>query len=182
MKRLPTSLNITYICLTAASGGLLFGFDTAVISGAIGFVKTQFALNASEEGWFVSSGLLGCIIGVIIASFLSDRIGRKKIMIVSGIMFLLSGFGCAFAPSFTLLVIARMIGGTGVGIASVVSPMYIAEFAPATTRGKMIAYYQLAITLGILLAYFSNALLLKLSQNNVQSSFLQWFPQKETWR
>ena len=182
MKRLLASSNITYICLTAAIGGLLFGFDTAVISGAIGFVKAQFALGASEEGWFVSSGLLGCMIGVIITGFLSDRIGRKRVLMLSGSMFFLSGFGCAFAPSFTLLVIARMVGGIGVGMASVVSPMYIAEFAPATTRGKMIAYYQLAITLGILLAYLSNALLLKLAQNNIQSLFLHWFLQKETWR
>ena len=182
MNQSSASSNITYICLTAAIGGLLFGFDTAVISGAISFVKTQFVLTASEEGWFVSSGLLGCIIGVIMTGLLSDRLGRKKVMIVSGIMFFLSGFGCAFAPSFTLLVLARMIGGTGVGLASVVCPMYIAEFAPATTRGKLIAYYQLAITVGILLAYFSNALLLKVSQNNVQSSFLHWFLQKETWR
>lgn len=80
---------------------------------------------------------------------------------------LLSGIGCAFAAAFTLLVLARMIGGIGVGMASVVSPMYIAEFPPASTRGRMIAYYQLAITIGILLAYFSNALLLKLSQNNI---------------
>ena len=182
MKRFTASASIIYICFTAAIGGLLFGFDTAVISGTISFVKAQFVLTASEEGWFVSSGLLGCIIGVIISGFLTDRIGRKKVMIVSGVMFLLSGFGCAFAPGFTFLVIARMIGGTGVGIASVVSPMYIAEFAPASTRGKMIAYYQLAITIGILLAYFSNAFLLKLSQNNIHNSFLHWFLQKETWR
>jgi len=182
MKHSTTVHSITYICLTAAIGGLLFGFDTAVISGTIGFVKTQFALNASEEGWFVSSGLLGCIIGVIVSGYLSDRIGRKKVMIISGFMFLLSGLGCAFAPSFAILVSARIIGGIGVGMASVISPMYIAEFAPATSRGKMIAYYQLAITVGILLAYLSNALLLKLSQNNSQSSFFQWFLQKETWR
>src|SRR3954449_9101935 len=173
MKHSHASASITYICLTAAIGGLLFGFDTAVISGTIGFVKNQFGLTAPEEGWFVSSGLLGCIIGVIVSGFLSDRIGRKKVMIISGFMFLLSGIGCAFAPSFTLLVISRMIGGIGVGMASVISPMYIAEFSPATSRGKMIAYYQLAITAGILLAYFSNALLLRLSQNNIQSIFFQ---------
>jgi SP family arabinose:H+ symporter-like MFS transporter len=182
MNHSPLPSRITYICLTAAIGGLLFGFDTAVISGTISFVKTQFALTASQEGWFVSSGLLGCIIGVILTSFLSDRLGRKKVMILSGFMFLLSGFGCAFAPGFNLLVSARLVGGIGVGMASVICPMYIAEFAPATSRGRMIAYYQLAITIGILLAYFSNALLLWLSQNNIQSSFLQWVLQKETWR
>jgi SP family arabinose:H+ symporter-like MFS transporter len=182
MKHPIASYSVTYICLIAATGGLLFGFDTAVISGTLSFVKTQFALTASEEGWFVSSGLLGCIIGVILTSFLSDRIGRKKVMILSGLMFLLSGFGCAFAPDFNLLVTARLIGGIGVGMASVISPMYIAEFAPASSRGRMIAYYQLAITIGILLAYFSNALLLKLSQNNIPGPFLHWFLQKETWR
>ncbi|HYV90858.1 MAG TPA: sugar porter family MFS transporter [Chitinophagales bacterium] len=177
-----SSSRITYICLTAAIGGLLFGFDTAVISGTISFVKAQFALTPPEEGWFVSSGLLGCILGVILTSFLSDRLGRKKVMILSGFMFLLSGIGCAFAPAFNLLVSARLIGGIGVGMASVISPMYIAEFAPATSRGRMIAYYQLAITIGILLAYFSNALLLRFTQNNFQSSFLQCFLQREIWR
>ena len=172
----------TFICLTAALGGLLFGFDTAVISGTISFVKTQYVLNASQEGWFVSSGLLGCIAGVVLTGFLSDRLGRKKVMILSGAMFLLSGIGCAFANGFDLLVSARLIGGIGVGMASVICPMYIAEFAPATSRGKMIAYYQLAITVGILLAYFSNALLLQLTENNFQNSFLQWFFQKEIWR
>jgi SP family arabinose:H+ symporter-like MFS transporter len=132
MNPSPPSSRITYICLTAAIGGLLFGFDTAVISGTISFVKAQFVLAASQEGWFVSSGLLGCILGVILTSFLSDRLGRKKVMILSGFMFLLSGIGCGFAPDFNLLVIARLIGGIGVGMASVISPMYIAEFAPAT--------------------------------------------------
>ncbi|MFI5222578.1 MAG: MFS transporter, partial [Bacteroidia bacterium] len=182
MNPSPPSSRITYICLTAAIGGLLFGFDTAVISGTISFVKAQFALTPPEEGWFVSSGLLGCILGVILTSFLSDRLGRKKVMMLSGFMFLLSGFGCAFAPGFNLLVSARLIGGIGVGMASVISPMYIAEFAPATNRGRMIAYYQLAITIGILLAYFSNSLLLRLAQNNIQATFLQWFLQRETWR
>src|SRR4030095_6687270 len=102
MNQSPVPSRITYICLTAAIGGLLFGFDTAVISGTISFVKAQFALTASQEGWFVSSGLLVCIIGVILTSFLSDRLGRKKVMILSGFMFLLSGFGCAFVPWFHL--------------------------------------------------------------------------------
>ncbi len=163
---------INYICFAVALGGLLFGFDTAVISGAINFVKTQFSLDTVAEGWMVSSGLLGSIIGVFATGIISDKIGRKKTIIVAAIMFLLSGFGCGFASSFTLLVIARMIGGVGVGMASVISPMYISEFAPADKRGRMVAYYQLAITLGILLAYLSNAYILSISDNGT-SELLQ---------
>lgn len=165
-----------YICFAVALGGLLFGFDTAVISGAISFVKTQFSLNTVAEGWLVSSGLLGSIIGVFATGIISDRIGRKKTISVAAIMFLLSGLGCGFASSLNMLIISRMIGGIGVGMASVISPMYIAEFAPADKRGRMVAYYQLAITFGILLAYFSNTYILSLS-NNSNSHLLA-----EPWR
>lgn len=166
------SRKINYICIAAAFGGLLFGFDTAVISGAITFVKNNFKLDAVLEGWLVSSGLLGCIIGVIIAGILSDKIGRKKTLVIAGFMFFISGFGCAFAGSFSLVVLARIIGGVGVGMASMISPMYIAEFAPEDKRGRLIAYYQLAITVGILLAYFSNTFILSLSQNTTGSNSL----------
>jgi SP family arabinose:H+ symporter-like MFS transporter len=182
MNNSATSYRINYICLTASIGGLLFGFDTAVISGAINLVKSQFLLNAILEGWLVSSGLVGCIIGVFMTGFLSDRIGRKKTMMLAGGMFFLSGIGCSFASSMTPLIAARVIGGIGVGMASVVSPMYIAEFAPADKRGRMIAYYQLAITIGILLAYFSNALLVSFSQNNFENAVFVWFFKEETWR
>ncbi len=162
-----------YICLAVAIGGLLFGFDTAVISGAISFVKTQFNLSTVSEGWMVSSGLLGSIIGVFTTGIISDRIGRKKSIIIAAIMFLFSGFGCGFASSFSLLVISRMIGGIGVGMASVISPMYISEFAPADKRGRMVAFYQLAITFGILLAYFSNAAILSYSSDSTNELFAQ---------
>ncbi|MEO5683236.1 MAG: sugar porter family MFS transporter [Chitinophagaceae bacterium] len=154
-----TSARQQYICATVATGGLLFGFDTAVISGAIQPVKTQFSLNLNMEGWLVSSGLAGCIAGVLVSGLLSDRVGRRKTILLAGAMFLLSAIGCASADSVSLLIISRMIGGIGVGMASVISPMYITEFAAAEKRGRMVAYYQLAITVGILLAYFSNALL-----------------------
>ena len=167
---------INYICFAVALGGLLFGFDTAVISGAISFVKTQFSLDTVSEGWLVSSGLLGSIIGVFTTGIISDRIGRKKTIIIAAIMFFISGFGCGFAPSFALLVTSRMIGGIGVGMASVISPMYISEFAPAAKRGRMVAYYQLAITFGILLAYFSNASILSASHNSTHELFA------EPWR
>ncbi len=168
---------ITYICLAVAVGGMLFGFDTAVISGAITFVKTQFSLNTASEGWLVSSGLLGCIIGVFTTGLISDKIGRKKTVVIAGIMFLLSGIGCAFAPSFNTLIISRLIGGVGVGMASVISPMYISEFAPADKRGSMVSYYQLAITAGILLAYFTNAFILSLSKESETNWLLA-----EPWR
>lgn len=168
---------INYICIAVAIGGMLFGFDTAVISGAISFVKTQFSLDTAAEGWLVSSGLLGCIIGVFTTGLLSDKIGRKKTVVVAGIMFLLSGIGCAFAPAFNILVISRLVGGIGVGMASVISPMYISEFAPAEKRGRMVSYYQLAITAGILLAYFSNAFVLHLSKDNNTNMLLA-----EPWR
>ncbi|HVU85190.1 MAG TPA: sugar porter family MFS transporter [Puia sp.] len=171
-----------YICITVAIGGLLFGYDTAVISGAISLIKSQFSLTASMEGWLVSCGLLGCIIGVLVTGFLSDRAGRKKTILLAGFLFLYSGLGCAFSTSFNLLIISRLAGGIGVGMASVVAPMYIAEFAPADKRGKMIAWYQLAITIGILLAYFSNAMLLFFAQGNFEDPAVQWFFKSETWR
>jgi len=163
-----------YICFAVALGGLLFGFDTAVISGAISFVKSQFHLSTISEGWLVSCGLLGSILGVIATGIITDRIGRKKAIITAAVMFLLAGFGCGFAPSFVLLVMSRMIGGMGVGMASVISPMYISEFAPADKRGRMVAYYQLAITFGILFAYFSNAFILALSNNGNELLSQPW--------
>jgi SP family arabinose:H+ symporter-like MFS transporter len=163
-----------FICLTAALGGLLFGFDTAVISGALSPIKIQFSLNSGMEGWLVSSGLIGCILGVAATSMVSDKIGRKKTIILSAWMFLASAILCAGSFSVSMLVIGRMIGGIGVGMASVISPMFITEFAPAEKRGRMVSYYQLSITAGILLAYFSNALL---DTRSAQSIF-----QTEIWR
>ncbi len=171
-----------FICITVAMGGLLFGYDTAVISGAINLIKSQFSLTSSMEGWLVSCGLLGCIIGVLGTGILSDHTGRKKMILFAGIMFFISSVGCAFSPFFHWLIIFRLVGGIGVGISSVVSPMYISEFAPAEKRGQMIAWYQLAITIGILLAYFSNAMLVLFAQNNFENESVKWFIKTETWR
>ncbi len=173
---------INYICLSVAIGGLLFGFDTAVISGAIGGVKSQFSLNDLLEGWLVSSGLLGCIIGVFATGLLTDRLGRRKIILSAAVMFLISAIGCAFAPVFSLLIFSRLVGGIGVGMASVVSPMYIAEFAPAAQRGKMVSYYQLAITVGILAAYFSNALIVSAGKTSYSNELTNYLLHRESWR
>ncbi len=115
------------------------------------------------EGWYVSSALVGTILGVLVAGVLSDRFGRKEILMLSGIFFGLSAIGCALAGSFTSLVIYRLVGGIGVGIASMLSPMYISEIAPAHKRGRLVSLYQFAITVGILFAYFSNTWFLNLS-------------------
>lgn len=151
---------LLFIALAAAFGGFLFGYDTAVISGTIGFVKDKFALDTVMEGWFVSSALVGCIAGVAFAGELSDRFGRKKSLIISGLLFSISAIGCAVCGSHTELIIYRLVGGLGVGVASMLSPLYISEISPANIRGRMVALYQFAITLGIVCAYFANALLL----------------------
>lgn len=154
---------LIFIALTAAFGGFLFGYDTAVISGTISLVKQQFALSTLMEGWFVSSALVGCILGVMMAGEMSDRFGRKASLIVSGLLFCASAFGCALCGSHTELIIFRLVGGLGIGIASMLSPLYISEVSPAKIRGRMVALYQLAICLGIVAAYFANAWLMKLS-------------------
>lgn len=157
---------MTSLALIASIGGFLFGFDTAVISGTIGFVKDQFGLNALQEGWYVSSALVGSITGVAVAGSLGDRYGRKKVLIISSIFFGISGIGCMAAIGFTDLVIYRFLSGIGIGIASMLSPLYVSEFAPPKSRGRLVALYQFAITLGILCSYFSNALFLALCQGD----------------
>jgi SP family arabinose:H+ symporter-like MFS transporter len=151
---------VLLITLVASLGGGLFGFDMAVISGVLPLVQKQFALSASQEGWFVSSALVGCIIGVVISGELSDRFGRKLPLILTALLFISSALGCAFMPGLSGVIAFRIIGGIGIGIASSVVPLYISEIAPAETRGRLVTYYQFALTLGILLAYLSNAALL----------------------
>jgi SP family xylose:H+ symportor-like MFS transporter len=157
--------NIKFLVLItsiAALGGLLFGYDTGVINGAQFYLTKYFELDAATKGWVVGSALLGCLLGAIIAGPLSIRLGRKSSLIISAILFSLSAWGSGL-PSFleesvSLLVIFRIIGGLGIGIASMNAPMYIAEIAPADKRGKLVTYYQLAIVIGFfavfLVTYF----------------------------
>ncbi|MFC1538254.1 sugar porter family MFS transporter [Candidatus Latescibacterota bacterium] len=154
------------IALVAALGGLLFGFDTGVISGAISFVTNEFSLNAHQEGFAVSNLLIGCIIGAVTAGFLSDKFGRKKMLIVSAVFFLTSALLSAFPRTFVQLVIARFIGGYGVGMASMLSPLYIAEISPARIRGRLVSLNQFTIVGGILLSYLANWLLVDIGPNN----------------
>lgn len=140
----------------ATLGGLLFGYDTAVISGGIGFLKQHFHLNEWQEGWAASSALLGCVLGVLLAGWISDRFGRRVSMILAAIAFLVSAVGTALPRTLDEFVVYRALGGVGVGIASMLSPMYIAEIAPAAMRGRLVSLNQIAIVTGMLAVYFVN--------------------------
>lgn len=188
MTKALAKINTGYVnrlAIIASLGGFLFGYDTAVISGTINFVSSQFQLDAAGTGWYVTSALIGSIAGVSIAGFLSDKYGRKKILLLSALFFGVSAFGCAFAQGFTDLVIYRLIGGLGIGVASMISPLYISELSPAHKRGRLVALYQFAITLGILCSYFCNAYLLKLSHSDFlmhSTGIINKIMVSEVWR
>ncbi|RPH99264.1 MAG: MFS transporter [Calditrichaeota bacterium] len=147
---------VYFASFVAALGGLLFGYDTAVIAGAIGFLREFFHLNAAETGWATGSALVGCIFGVAAAGLLSDSIGRKKVLLMSAVLFTISAIGSAVPKNLTEFVIYRMIGGVGVGAASMVSPLFIAEISPPHIRGKLVSWNQFAIVFGMLVVYFVN--------------------------
>lgn len=151
------------ICLVAAIGGLLFGFDTAVISGTIGLFKVEFELSAAMTGWVASSALIGCMFGAGLAGTLSDHLGRKKVLLLSAIFFTVSAVFCGMSVTVSHLVYARILGGMGIGIASIISPLYIAEISPPKMRGRLVALQQLTIVLGILAAFFTNSMVLHTS-------------------
>lgn len=144
------------MAVVAAIGGILFGYDTAVISGTTEIVKNQFQLTDLMEGWYVGCALIGSICGVLAAGTLSDYLGRKLTMLISAALFSISAIGCAVCGSFDSLVAYRIIGGVGIGIVSIVSPIYISEVSPAKIRGTLVSLYQLAVTVGFLLAYLMN--------------------------
>jgi SP family arabinose:H+ symporter-like MFS transporter len=144
------------ISIVAALGGLLFGYDTAVISGVIGFLQVRFDLSPAMVGWAASSAIWGCVVGAGLAGWMSDRMGRKKALILTAVLFVVSSIGAALPSNLTEFVIARFIGGVGIGAASMLSPLYISEIAPARFRGTLVSMYQLAIVLGINLIYFVN--------------------------
>ena len=166
MQKTPGLRFLSLIIIVASFGGLLFGFDMAVISGVIPFVEKQFNLTAAEVGFFVSSALAGCVAGVALAGPLSDKIGRKIPLVMAAILFLLSAIGCSLLNNFTWLIMARITGGVGVGIASIVVPLYISEIAPAKIRGRLVTCFQLEITVGILVAYLTNAFLLNYANSH----------------
>lgn len=151
-----TSGYVIFMAIVAAIGGILFGYDTAVISGTTEIVKNQFHLSDLKEGWYVGCALIGSIAGVLVAGSLSDYLGRKLTMLISAALFSISAIGCALCSNFDALVAFRIVGGVGIGIVSIVSPIYISEVSPAKIRGTLVSLYQLAVTVGFLLAYLMN--------------------------
>ncbi len=178
---------LALICAVASLGGFLFGFDTAVISGTIGGVQELFNLTDLQVGSFTGSALVGCIFGALGAGWLGDKCGRKLSLLAAALLFFVSALGSTIPPTYSILLPARFIGGLGIGIASVLAPMYISEFSPPKLRGRLVALYQLAIVIGILIAYFSNWRIQCYASRNAaetiaDASFLNYVLVEQPWR
>lgn len=161
-----TKSYVIYVSIVAALGGLLFGFDTAIIAGAARFLKERFALSAFGEGLAVSIVLVGCMAGAAIAGTVSDRLGRRRFMFISAVLFFLSALGCAIPQNLIQFLAFRFIGGLAIGSASIVSPLYISEVAPPKIRGALVSVNQLAIVTGILMSYFVSWILVGAGASN----------------
>ena len=166
MKGKNTS--IVRIALTVALGGLLMGFDASVISGVIKFIEVEFSLSKIELGWAVSSLTLTATLAMMVSGPLSDKFGRRSMLRIAAVLYGISAVFSALAPGFVTLVIARMIGGFGVGASLILAPMYIAEISPAKVRGRLVSFNQLNIVIGISLAFFTNYLILKFGQTDAE--------------
>ncbi len=168
-----TTTNIQYntpyiyiLCAVVALGGILFGFDLVIISGTVPFFTAYFNLSETSTGWAVGCINLGAAAGALLAGKLSSSIGRKKVLLFCSFLFAATGLATGWATSFDVFIIARILSGVAVGVAALVCPMYIAEVAPASMRGRLVSFYQLAIVSGLLLAYLSNYVLLNSGVNN----------------
>jgi MFS family permease len=172
---MKTNINTSYVIflgVTAALGGLLFGFDIAIITGAGPFLTEQFKLNDLSLGWAFSSLLFGCVLGSGIAGRLTDSFGRRNILLIVAVLFAVTSLATGLAPTFTFFVLARFAGGLAVGGASILSPMYVAEVSPPALRGRMGTLYQLSIVTGILISYAINYLLRDVGPANWRWMFI----------
>ena len=152
---------IYVIAIVAAMGGLLFGFDTGVISGAIPFFQKDFGIDDSMVEVVTSSGLLGAILGALCCGKLTDRIGRRKVILTSAVIFAIGALWSGWAPGIYHLIAARLFLGVAIGISSFAVPLYIAEVSPAKSRGMFVAMFQLMITIGLLVSYLSEQRILR---------------------
>jgi sugar porter (SP) family MFS transporter len=184
---LKAKYNLGYVWLVsvvAAMGGLLFGWDWVVIGGAKPFFQRYFELTGEAQiGWANSCALIGCLVGALVAGALSDKFGRKRLLVAAALLFAMTSLGNALAGSFAIFIAWRMLGGVAIGLASNLSPMYIAEVAPAQVRGKLVAINQLTIVIGILLAQYLNWFLVRDLPPGATDEFIRtsWFGQ-QGWR
>ena len=184
---LKASYNLGYVWLisiVAAMGGLLFGWDWVVIGGAKPFFQRYFQLTSEAQiGWANSCALIGCLVGALVAGGLSDKFGRKRLLIIAALIFTVTSLGNALANDFTVFIAWRIFGGVAIGLASSLSPMYIAEIAPAQIRGKLVAINQLTVVIGILLAQYINWFLVRNLPQGATDDFIRnsWFGQ-QGWR
>ena len=169
---MTTDRKVIGLAVAGAVGGFLFGFDSSVINGALDAIKSDFGLDAGLQGFVVAIALLGCALGAFLAGRLADRFGRIPVMIVGATLFVISAIGAGFAFTVPVLIAARVVGGIGIGIASVVAPTYIAEVSPAGSRGRLGSLQQLAITIGIFVALLSDTVLAGLAGDE---SAVLWF-------
>lgn len=172
MKVTKIRPNVLMISIVAATGGLLFGFDTGVISGALPFLKQYWQLSDASIEWITTTVLLGAVLGAVGSGRLSDIIGRKQMIIINAVIFAVGAIGCAFAPNPTTLILMRILIGIAIGITSYVVPMYIAEISPTRIRGAMVTLNQLMITIGILVSYITD---FALSDDNNSESWRWMF-------
>ena len=180
---MKSTINFGYLIFLSVVAAL-GGYDTAVISGTIAQVTQLFQLDALQQGWYVGCALVGSIVGVLFAGILSDKLGRKLTMVISAVLFSTSALGCALSADFAQLVVYRIIGGVGIGVVSIVSPLYISELAVAQYRGRLVSLYQLAVTVGFLGAYLVNYQLLAWAESGTQLS-VDWLNKifiTEVWR
>jgi sugar porter (SP) family MFS transporter len=188
------SMYVLLIAGSAAIAGLLFGYDTAVINGALVYLKSSFGLGALATELTATVLLWGCAVGAACAGYASDRFGRRIVLLASGVLFCVSALGAAIATALWQLIIARALGGLAVGCASLITPLYLAEIAPAHLRGRLVTLYQLAIVIGILGAFISNYELAQVAAGNWRWMFgigalpalllcgsLTWIPESPRW-
>ncbi|MCG8450519.1 MAG: MFS transporter, partial [Pirellulales bacterium] len=183
MLRDPNYRYYLFVCIVVSLAGILYGFDTAVISGAISPLISFFNLedNPALLGWTVSSVLLGSVVGASVSG-VADKIGRKTVLIMAGLLFTISAMWSSITSDLAVFIVARLLGGLGVGLAAMTAPLYISEISPANKRGSMVSLYQFSITLGVLVAYFTNDLLKQVSLSMEPNDSIWYWFFEEVWR
>lgn len=182
-----TELKMGYvwtICLVAACGGLLFGYDWVVIGGAKPFYEAYFNItDPAQSGWAMSSALVGCVLGALVSGWCADKFGRRLPLILAAILFSASAWGTAMASNFDMFVVYRIVGGIGIGLASALSPLYIAEVSPAEKRGRFVAINQLTIVIGVLAAQLVNLLIAEpVAAGATQQAIVESWNGQTGWR